>query len=45
VYSEDPELGRLPVAVGVVLKKKLIKDRQRICCERCGTVNRRFRRG
>jgi hypothetical protein len=45
VYTEDPELGRWPLAVGVVLKTKLIKDRHQICCERCGTVNRRYRRG
>jgi hypothetical protein len=44
-YGEDPELGRLLLAIGVVLKKKLIKDRHRIKCERCETVNRRFRRG
>ena len=45
VYVEDPELGRVPTAIGVALEKRLIRDRHQITCERCGTVNRRYRRG
>ena len=44
-YWDDPYFGRVPVAVGVVLKQRTVRDRHRIACERCGAVNRRRRRG
>jgi hypothetical protein len=44
-YVDDPEWGRIPLTVGVVLKAKRVKERLKIKCEHCGTVNRRYRRG
>jgi hypothetical protein len=44
-YVDDPEWGRIPLTVGVVLKAKWVKERLKITCEGCGTVNRRYRRG
>jgi hypothetical protein len=45
VVHEDLGFGRLPLLVGVVLESSRVKDRHRIKCERCGTVNQRYRRG
>jgi hypothetical protein len=44
-YLDDPELGRIPLTVGVALKASWFREHLKIKCEECGTVNRRYRRG